>query len=288
MLLHTCFGGSLGTCQPHSRRNPLTLEQGSLASGCTLPKAPGQVSEHCQPSLWAADLGTGDQKPRGPPACPSWSQWGENAGAGGEIPTEGLGCKVGQQGGCLLWDTRPLAAPSASTGVNWAAPLPWGTQYCSLGPQNVALQSCCCCWVAGRGQDAGPCSCCHEETWDLHPIPPQQGWAPPGSPSLAGIAPGGHSTVQPPRLAEPSGTSQQLRQRNGCYCQHQSEELQHVELSPGGAWEQAGLTLQEPCWPWPLPQLSIREGTLPSVPFPCLDTLCPRGLGEPGTTGTRT
>lgn len=59
----------------------------------------------------------------------------------------------------------------------------------------------------------------------------------------------GHSTVQPPRLAEPSGTGQQLRQRNGCHCQHQSEGLQHMELSPGGAqqaWGQAGLTLQEP------------------------------------------
>lgn len=180
MLLHTCFWGFLGTCQPHSRRNPLTLEQGSLPSGCTLPRAPGQVSEHCQPrccSSEAADLGTGDQKPQGPPACPSWSQWGENAGAGGEIPTEGLGCKVGQQGGCPLWDTRALAAPSASTGVNWAAPLLWGTQCCSLEPQNVALQSC---WVAeaGRGQDAGPHSCCHEETWDPHSIPAPQGWAP--------------------------------------------------------------------------------------------------------------
>lgn len=59
----------------------------------------------------------------------------------------------------------------------------------------------------------------------------------------------GHSTVQPPRPAEPSSTSRQPRQRNGCHCQHQSEGLQHVKLSPGGAeqaWGQAGLTLQEP------------------------------------------
>lgn len=59
----------------------------------------------------------------------------------------------------------------------------------------------------------------------------------------------GHSTVQPPRPAEPSSTSRQPGQRNGCHCQHQSEGLQHVKLSPGEAeqaWGQAGLTLQEP------------------------------------------
>lgn len=59
----------------------------------------------------------------------------------------------------------------------------------------------------------------------------------------------GHGTVQLPRLTQPSGTSWQLGQGNGCHCQHRSEGLQHVELSPGGAQQaggQAGLTLQEP------------------------------------------
>lgn len=55
--------------------------------GITSPAAAAQGQ-----LMWA--LGTKNHSPPHP-ACPSWSQWGENAGAGGEIPTEGLGGRLG-------------------------------------------------------------------------------------------------------------------------------------------------------------------------------------------------
>lgn len=104
--------------------------------------------------------------------------------------------------------------------------------------------------LSGRGRKGTGC-------WAIHgtptPLLPHKAGSPQVPlPSLAlpqEDTSAGHSKVQLPRLTQPSGTSQKLRQRNGCHCQHQSEGPQHVELSPGGAqqaWGQAGLTLQEP------------------------------------------
>lgn len=110
-------------------------------------------------------------------------------------PLKGWGARWGNREGALCGTPDPSGSGSSQCQY-WGklgCPTPLGDQCCSLGPQNVALQSCCCGVAeAGRGQDAGPHSCCHEETWDPHPIPAPQGWAPPSSPSLAGIAPGGH------------------------------------------------------------------------------------------------
>lgn len=96
-----------------------------LCTGCT-GGAPGHGDGHCQPGwhlghcapawlgqgCWEMGPPFGDSSHpragqrcrdelsthgycRGPPACPSGSQWGRNAGAGGEIPAEGLGHREG-------------------------------------------------------------------------------------------------------------------------------------------------------------------------------------------------
>jgi len=90
--------------------------------------------------------------PVGPPpallACPSGSQWGGNAGAGGEIPAEGLGRGLGERGRLLAvpawtWhlgdavcgtsDPRQLPVPPGAR-VNWAARQPGGAEAAAPRP----------------------------------------------------------------------------------------------------------------------------------------------------------
>lgn len=150
-----------------------------------------------------------------------------------------------------------LAAPSASTGANWAAPLPWGTNAAAWDPRTWLCKAAAAGWQRQEGDRMlGHTPAAMRKHGTPTPFLPHKA-GPPQVPLPSLALPqedtsAGHSAVQPPWLAEPSGTSQQLGQRNGCHCQHQSEGLQHVQLSPGGAeqaWGQAGLTLQEPWWP---------------------------------------
>lgn len=104
--------------------------------------------------------------------------------------------------------------------------------------------------LSGRGRKGTGCWAIHGTPTPLLPHKTGPPHVPLPSLALPQVdTSAGHSKVQLPQLTQPSGTSWQLRHRNGCHCQHQSEGLQHVELSPGGAqqaWGQAGLTLQEP------------------------------------------
>lgn len=86
-----------------------------------------------------------------------------------------------------------LAAPSASTGANWAAPLPWGTNAAAWDPRTWLCKAAAAGWQRQEGDRMlGHTPAAMRKHGTPTPFLPHKAGPPPSSPSLAGIAPGGH------------------------------------------------------------------------------------------------
>lgn len=193
-----CWGGVGQDCAP----GDAGLQGGEVGSaGATCP-TPVRCVSCCGRRTQGLDRA---QHPRVPswapptlpalPACPSGSQWGGNAGAGGEIPAEGLGRRVGGAGKAApspgtdtvsrehpLWDTGPLAAPS---------PGAWGELGCPTAAWGPRKQLCKAA-ATGQQRQEGDAVQGHPPTaarghGSSHPIPIPTGLGAPSSPSLAAI-----------------------------------------------------------------------------------------------------
>lgn len=227
------------------------------------------------------------------PACPSGSQWGGNAGAGGEIPAEGLGRRVGGAGRAAPspgtdtvsrehppWDTGPLAAPS---------PGAWGELGCPTAAWGPRKQLCKAA-ATGQQRQEGDAVQGHPPTAARGmgaptPSPSPRDWGPPAPlPSLPSLptSPQEDTGSRPQHLSPSRAQRHQHGSQNG---EWPCGSLQHRYLDGGSRHrEHQG---EEPTVS-SQPQSSTAEGTLPSTPFPRLDTLHPggaHGLGSPGAWG---
>lgn len=141
-----------------------------------------------------------------PPACPSWSQWGGNAGAGGEIPTEGLGCRVGPP----FVEHR---TPGSSQRQNWGelrCPTPLGDLKLQPGtPERGSAKLLLL--LRGREGMLGPTPAATRKHGTLTPFLPHTAeplHVPlPSLPLPQEDTSTGQSTVQPPRPAAETGTA---------------------------------------------------------------------------------
>lgn len=208
-------------------------------------------------------------------------------------PLKGWGAGWGERGRLLRVPARtrcpgntlcgtpdPWQLPVPVPGVNWEAPLQPGAPESSsaklLPPGSRGRRGTRCRAILPllQGGMAAPT-----------PSPSPQDWGPPAPlPSLPSLptSPQEDTGSRPQHLSTSSAQRHQRGSRNG---EWPCGSLQHRYLDGGSRHrEHQG---EEPTVS-SQPQSSIAEGTLPSTPFPRLDTLHPggaHGLGSPGAWG---
>lgn len=281
---------------------PLACWTQEVDSAGAIYPVPMRCGSSCGRSMQGLDRAQHPWVP--PPALPRESQWGRNAGAGGEIPPEGLGHEGGGKEGCSQSWHRQGILRMLSVGSP-AAPGLGNLELQPRAPGRCSAEL----LRPGRAHGAGSPPAARRRYWSSLPIPVPVRLSFSSSPSLAAITTlvtlGGPRHRSQLCSAPSPGTALQCQpgSRDGGVAPQEPVALVSLRVPGQGApargaesraeeynhpqpWGQTGADPKAPCEC--LTQLSIVEGTLPSVSLPRLDMLHrrgTRGLGSPGVKG---